>query len=138
MYEPRNVKYRRVHRMDFGDKGLVGRGSRLAFGVYGIKSISAGVIGQRELEAGRMVLRRGLKKTGGVWLRVFTDIPITSKKIGVRMGKGKGNVVKWGYFLGVGHVIYELSGVSEQVAKKLLRVVSSKLSVKTKFVKLRG
>lgn len=133
--EPKSLKHRIVHRSKIGGKCV--RGVGVTFGVYGLKALEDGLVGRKELNAGRMVLKRKLKKQGSIWLRAFTDIPITGKKSGVRMGKGKGAVVYWVTPIKKGQVVYELYGMSKKVAREALTIVGSKLSVKTKIVLLK-
>lgn len=134
MLQPSNSKYRKVHRVSVKDSEKNGS---LAFGVYGLKSLENGILNSKELFAGRMAIKRGLKKSGSTWLRVYPDICVTSKKSGGRMGKGKGVVTGWVCGISKGQVIYELAGIPKELAYKVLGIVGSKLSVKTKVVILK-
>lgn len=135
LMSPVGVKHRKVHRSKIRAKAV--RSIGLKFGVYGLKALESGLIENRQLEAGRMVLKRKLKKVGSVWIIPFTDVPVTGKKSGVRMGKGKGAVITWVTSVKRGQILYELFGMPNKVAVKALMVVGSKLSVKTKIVVLK-
>jgi len=137
MFQPINLKYRKVHRAGLVEKEKGIRGTEISFGVYGLKVIEGGILRARELSAVRMVIKRGLKKTGNVWLRAYPNLPITGKKIGTRMGKGAGNVTDWVYIIRGGMILIELSGITSKLAKQILEVVGSKLSIKTKIVILK-
>jgi large subunit ribosomal protein L16 len=129
---PKKVKYRKHHRGR--SKGQSHRGSRLEFGDYGIKSLSAGKLTERELEAARRAMARYMKRGGEVWLRVFPDYPVTAKPLESRMGKGKGDVDHYAARVKPGRIIFEIAGVSPSVAKEALRLAAHKLSVKTKIL----
>src|SRR3989338_4480495 len=135
MLQPAGFKHRKVHKVSTGGVGL--RNISLGFGEYGLKVIESGILQSREIEAGRMTIKRGLKKTGIMWVRKFPDIAITGKKSGVRMGKGKGPVVGWVCGIKAGEIVFELGGVNRKVAEAVLTRVGSKLSVKSKFVVLK-
>jgi len=115
-------------------KGLAHRGSRIAFGSFGIKTMEEGFITSRQIEAARIALNRYMKREGKVWIRIFPDKPITSKPAEVRMGKGKGAPSHWVAPVKPGRIMFEASGVPLDVAKEALRLASQKLPVKTKFV----
>jgi large subunit ribosomal protein L16 len=115
-------------------KGLAHRGSRIAFGSFGIKTLEEGFITSRQIEAARIALNRYMKREGKVWIRIFPDKPITSKPAEVRMGKGKGAPSHWVAPVKPGRMMFEASGVPIEVAKEALRLASQKLPVKTKFV----
>jgi large subunit ribosomal protein L16 len=115
-------------------KGLAQRGSRIAFGSFGIKTMEEGFITSRQIEAARIALNRYMKREGKVWIRIFPDKPITSKPAEVRMGKGKGAPSHWVAPVKPGRIMFEASGVPLEVAKEALRLASQKLPVKTKFV----
>lgn len=129
---PKKVKYRKHHRGR--SKGKSRRGSRLEFGEFGIKTLSAGKLTERELEAARRAMARYMKRGGEVWLRVFPDYPVTAKPLESRMGKGKGDVDHFAARVKPGRIIFEIAGVSPSVAKEALRLASHKLSVKTKIL----
>jgi large subunit ribosomal protein L16 len=135
LMSPVGVKHRKVHRSKIRAKAV--RSVGIKFGVYGLKSLESGLIENCQLEAGRMVLKRKLKKVGSVWILPFTDVPVTGKKSGVRMGKGKGAVLTWVTSVKQGQILFELYGMSHKMAVEALRVVGSKLSVKTKIVVLK-
>ena len=133
MLEPKKVKYRRVHRGN--RRGMAMRGNHVAFGTYGLKAIEPGWITARQIEASRIVISRVVRKIGKMWIRIFPDKPITKKPLETRMGKGKGNVEYWVSLVQPGKILYEMSGVSEEIAREAFRLASAKLPVKTTFVK---
>lgn len=135
MLQPSGFKHRKVHKVSYRGLGL--RNMSLGFGEYGLKVVENGVLRSREIEAGRMAIKRGIKKTGTLWVRKFPDISVTGKKSGVRMGKGKGPVVDWVCSIKAGEIVFELSGINKKLAEKVLKRVGSKLSVKSKFVVLK-
>lgn len=135
MLQPAGTKHRKMHRVGLGKVGA--RSIKIGYGVYGLKAVEGGILKSRELEAGRMSIKRGIKKTGSLWLRKFPDISVTGKKSGVRMGKGKGAVVDWVCSVKPGEIIFELEGVSKKLAMDVLRVVGSKMSVRSKFIVLK-
>jgi large subunit ribosomal protein L16 len=116
------------------NRGLATRGSKVSFGEYGLKAMTRGRLTSREIEAARRALTRAIKRGGRVWIRVFPDKPITKKPLEVRMGKGKGGVEYWVALVQPGKVLYEMEGVSEEVARDALRLAAAKLSVRTAFV----
>ena len=115
-------------------KGNAGRGSELAFGSFGIKSLEPAWITSRQIEAARIAVTRFMKREGQVWIRVFPDKPVTKKPAEVRMGKGKGAPEYWVAVVRPGRMIFEAEGVSLEVAKEALRLAAQKLPVQTKFV----
>lgn len=133
MLTPRKVKYKK--RFKGRSKGVATRGTELAFGSYGLKSLEARWITARQIEAARRAIIRHLRKGGKLWIRVFPDKPITSKGTEFSMGGGKGSVSHYAYPIKPGRIIFELEGIKEEVAIKALRVASDKLPVKTKFIK---
>lgn len=135
MLQPAGFKHRKMHRVGLPKESL--RIIKIGYGVFGLKALEGGILKSCELEASRMAIKRGIKKRGYLWLRKFPDISITGKKSGVRMGKGKGNVVGWVCLVNAGEMIVEVGGLSKKLAKDILKIVSSKLSVKTKFVILK-
>lgn len=132
MQQPKRTKYRK--QMKGRNRGLATRGSKVSFGEYGLKAITRGRVTAREIEAARRALTRAIKRGGRVWIRVFPDKPITKKPLEVRMGKGKGGVEYWVAQVQPGKVLYEMEGVSEEVARDALRLAAAKLSVRTAFV----
>jgi len=115
-------------------KGTAQRGATLAFGSYGIKSLEEVWMTARQIEAARIAATRYMKREGQLWIRIFPDKPITKKPLEVRMGKGKGAVEYWAAVVRPGRMLFELDGVSEDIAKEALRLAAQKLPVKTKFV----
>jgi len=130
--QPKKTKYRKSQKGRM--KGNAQRGARLNFGSFGIKSLEESFITARQIEAARIAATRYMKREGQLWIKVFPDKPITKKPLEVRMGKGKGAPE---YFVAVakaGRILFEVSGVSFNVAKEALRLASQKLPVKTKFI----
>lgn len=132
MLAPKRQKYRKQFRGSW--RKIAVKGDKLAFGTHGLKTIRAGWIKDREIEACRVVLARATRKNGKYWMRVFPDKPFTKKPPEVTMGSGKGDVSHFVASVTPGRVLFELDGLDEKVARDVLRVVSSKLSVKSKFV----
>jgi len=114
-------------------KGDTKRGATIAFGSYALKALDSHWITDRQIEAARQALTRSMKREGNVWIRIFPDKPITHKPAEVRMGKGKGNLEYWAAVVQPGRIIFEIDGVSEEVARKSLALASGKLPIKTKF-----
>lgn len=133
MLIPSRTKHRRVHRLPFTGKS---RGNtELHFGDYGIQAKEGAWITANQIEAARIAMTRYMKRGGKVWINIFPHLPLTTKGIGVRMGKGKGNVDKWVAVVKEGKIMFEIAGVSEEVAREALRLAAHKLPVATKFVK---
>jgi len=132
MLMPKRTKYRKQQKGR--NRGKSFRGNTLAFGTYGLKAIELGRINSRQIEAGRVALTRTMKRTGKVWIRVFPDKPLTSKPVGVRMGKGKGSVEEWVMNIKPGRIIFEITGVDNDTALKALKLAAAKLPFKTKIV----
>ncbi|HLS31317.1 MAG TPA: 50S ribosomal protein L16 [Flavobacteriaceae bacterium] len=132
MLQPRRTKYRKQQKGRM--KGNAGRGHRLANGTFGIKSLDAKFVTARQIEAARVAATRYMKREGSIWLRIFPDKPITKKPLEVRMGKGKGNVELWVARVKPGRMLFEISGVTQDVAEEALRLAAQKLPVRTKFV----
>lgn len=132
MLQPRKVKRRKVQKGRI--KGLATRGSSVSFGSFGIKSLEMGRLTSRQIEAARIAMTRHMKREGQVWIRIFPDTPITNKPAEVRMGKGKGSLDHWVCKIKPGRILYELEGVSLEVAQEALRLGAQKLPVKCKFV----
>ena len=130
---PKRTKHRKVQKGRM--RGKATRGNVVNEGEYGIQATSAGWVTSNQIEAARIAMTRYIKRGGKVWIKVFPDKPITSKPIGTRMGKGKGAPEYWVAVVKPGRVMFELSGVSEEVAREALRLAGHKLPVKTKFVK---
>jgi len=132
MLQPKRVKFRKKQKGRV--KGLAQRGHELAFGSFGVKSLEAGWITSRQIEAARIAATRAMKREGQVWIRVFPDKPITKKPAEVRMGKGKGAPEYWVATVRPGTILFESGGVSKERAQESLRLASQKLPVRTKFV----
>ena len=132
MLAPKRQKYRKQFRGVF--RTIAVKGDRLNFGSTGIKTVEAAWIKDREIEAVRVVLARATRKAGKFWIRIFPDKPFTKKPPEVTMGSGKGDVSHFVASVTPGKVLFELDGIAETEAREILRVVSSKLSVRTKFV----
>jgi len=132
MLQPKKVKYRRPQKGRA--KGLAQRGNQLAFGSFGIKSLGTKWLTGRQLEAARVAVTRYMQRQGQVWLRIFPDKPITKKPADVRMGKGKGDPEGFVAPVTPGRMIFEIEGVSFDIAKEALRLAAQKLPVTTKFV----
>ncbi|MCL6229692.1 50S ribosomal protein L16 [Bartonella bilalgolemii] len=132
MLQPKRTKFRKQFkgRIHGSSKG----GTDLNFGAYGLKAIEPERITARQIEAARRAITRYMKRSGRVWIRIFPDVPVTSKPTEVRMGKGKGSVDYWAARVAPGRVMFELDGVSEDVAREALRLGAAKLPVKTRFV----
>ncbi|MDX2476874.1 MAG: 50S ribosomal protein L16 [Gammaproteobacteria bacterium] len=132
MLQPKRTKFRKMHKGR--NRGLASRGNKVSFGEYGLKTVERGRITARQIESARRALTRHIKRGGRVWIRVFPDKPISKKPLEVRMGKGKGNPEYWVSLVKPGHVLYEMEGVSEEVAREAFRLAGAKLPVKTVFV----
>jgi large subunit ribosomal protein L16 len=133
MLSPKRTKFRKHHRGHL--RGKATRGNKIAFGEFALQALEPCWITARQIEAGRRVLTRYVKRGGKLWIRLFPDKPITIKAAGTRMGSGKGYPEYW---VAVGHpgrIIYEIKGVSEIIAKQALRIAAYKMPIKTKFLK---
>jgi len=135
MLQPKRTKYRK--QMKGRNRGLAYRGSTISFGSFGLKSTEHGRLTSRQIESARIAMTRYMKREGNVWIRIFPDKPITSKPLEVRMGKGKGALDHYVAQIQPGRIMFEMDGVSEEVAKEALRLAAQKLPVATKFVKRR-
>ena len=133
---PRKIKYRKSQKGK--QRGIATVGNRITFGEYGLKALENGYIRGNHMEACRIVVARKMKGAGKLWINVFPNKPISKKPAETRMGKGKGDLDHWVAVVRRGKVIFEISGVPEDFAKNVLRLVSFKLPVKTKFVKRGG
>ena len=133
MLLPKRVKYRRVHRGRMTGKAM--RGNKVTYGDYGLQALEPSWITSNQIEAARIAMTRYIKRGGQVWIKIFPDKPITEKPAGTRMGSGKGSPEKWVAVVKPGRVMFEIGGVSEEIAREALRLASHKLPVKTKFVK---
>ena len=133
MLMPKRVKYRRVHRGRMTGKAM--RGNTLAYGEFGLQATEPGWITSNQIEAARIAMTRHTKRGGQVWIKIFPDKPITEKPAETRMGSGKGSPEYWVAVVKPGRVMFEIAGVSEDVAREALRLASHKLPIKTKVVK---
>mgnify|MGYP006357330059 FL=1 len=136
MLMPKRVKHRKVMRGR--RKGNSNGGTAVTFGEYGLKSLDRGWITNRQIEAARVAMTRKMKRGGKVWINVFPDKPVTKKPAETRMGKGKGNPEGWVAVVKPGRVMFEVSGVPEELAREAMRVAGHKLPIKTKFVAREG
>ena len=132
MLQPKRTKFRKVHKGR--NTGLAHRGSTVSFGSIAIKATERGRMTARQIEAARIALTRHMKREGKVWINIFPDKPITKKPAEVRMGKGKGSLDHWVAVVKPGRIIFEIEGVSKQIAEESLRLAAQKLPVLTKVV----
>ncbi len=132
MLMPKRVKYRKQFRGRM--KGKARRGAAVQFGEYGLQALEPAWITSRQIEAARRAVVRHIKRRGKVWIRVFPDKPVTKKPAETRMGKGKGSVDHWVAVVKPGRVMFELAGVSEEMAREAMRLASHKLPIKTRFL----
>ena len=136
MLQPKRTKFRKKQKGRV--KGIAQRGHTISFGSFGIKSLEAGWITSRQIEAARRAITRHLRRAGRVWIRIFPDVPVSSKPAEVRMGKGKGSPEYWICRVKPGKIMFELDGVSEIAAKEALSLAAAKLPMHTKVVKRLG
>lgn len=132
MLQPKKVKFRKQFKAR--NRGLATRGTKVSFGEFGLKTVDAGRITARQIEAARRAVTRHIKRGGKVWIRIFPDKPITKKPLEVRQGKGKGPVEYWVSLVQPGKVLFELEGVTEEIAKEAFALAAAKLPVRTIFV----
>ncbi|PZX09685.1 50S ribosomal protein L16 [Celeribacter halophilus] len=132
MLQPKRTKFRKMHKGRI--HGQAKGGSELTFGTFGLKAVEPERITARQIEAARRAMTRHMKRQGRVWIRIFPDTPVTAKPVEVRMGKGKGSVDRWVCKVKPGRVMFELDGVSEDVAREALRLAAMKLPIKTRTV----
>ncbi len=132
MLQPKKTKFRKQQKGRM--KGNAGRGHRLSNGTFGLKSLDSSFITARQIEAARIAATRFMKREGSLWIKIFPDKPITKKPLEVRMGKGKGAVEYYAAVVKPGRIMFEIGGVTQDVAKEALRLAAQKLPVKTKFV----
>ena len=132
MLQPKRTKFRKQQKLR--NRGMAHRGAKVSFGEFGLKSLDRGRITARQIEAARRAMTRHIKRGGKFWIRVFPDKPISSKPLEVRQGKGKGNVEYWVANVQPGRMLYEMEGVSEEIAREAFRLAAAKLPVKTTFV----
>ncbi len=136
MLAPKKIKHRKRHKGR--TNGKAARGADLSFGTFGLKSLEPGLITARQIEAARIAITRHVKRGGRVWIRIFPDKPVTKKPAETRMGKGKGPVEGWVAVVLPGRILYEMDGVTKDIAKEALRLASHKLPVATKFIERGG
>src|SRR5215211_6971219 len=132
MLSPKRVKFRKMFKGR--TRGLAHRGSEVSFGHFGLMALEPGWVSARQIEAARIALTRHIKRGGKVWIRIFPDKPITKKPAETRMGKGKGSPELWVAVVKPGRVMFELEGVSREIAEKAMALASAKLGVRTKFI----
>jgi len=132
MLQPKRTKFRKLHKGR--NRGLALRGSTVSFGTVALKSLERGRLTARQIEAARRAITRRVKRGGKIWIRVFPDKPITQKPLEVRMGKGKGNVEYWVAQIKPGKILYEIEGVSEDMAREAFALGAAKLPLKTTIV----
>ncbi len=132
MLQPKKTKFRK--QMKGRNRGLATVGNKVSFGEFGLKATTRGRITARQIEAARRAMTRHIKRGGKIWIRIFPDKPITKKPIEVRQGKGKGNVEYWVSQIQPGRMLYEMEGVSEEVAREAFELAAAKLPVQTTFV----
>lgn len=132
MLQPKRTKFRKMHKGR--NTGLATSGNRVSFGEYALKATTRGRMTARQIEAARRAITRFIKRGGKIWIRIFPDVPVTKKPLEVRMGSGKGNVEYWVAKIQPGRVLYEIEGVSEEVAREAFKLAAAKLPVQTTFV----
>ncbi|CAB5087767.1 LSU ribosomal protein L16p (L10e) [Olavius algarvensis associated proteobacterium Delta 3] len=132
MLSPKKVKYRKKQTGKM--RGIARRGSELNFGEYGLQAMECGWISSKQIEAARIAMTRHVKRGGKMWIRIFPDKPFTKKPAEVRMGKGKGAPEGWVAVIRPGRILYEMEGVSREMAVEALRLASHKLPLKTRFI----
>lgn len=132
MLMPKRVKYRKQMKGRMG--GTLSRGVTLAFGEYALQATECGWLDSRQIEAARIAMNRYIKRGGKIWIRIFPDKPLTSKPAETRMGKGKGSPDSWVCVIKPGRVLYEMEGVTEEIAREAFRLAAHKLPIPTKFV----
>jgi len=133
MLTPKRTKYRKQHRPSL--KGKAHKGNTVTYGEFGLQAVEAAWITNRQIEAARIAINRHVKRGGQLWIKIFPDRPITAKPAETRMGKGKGSPEHWVAVVKPGRVMFELSGVSEEVAREAMRLAANKLPIKCSFVK---
>ncbi|CUX96197.1 50S ribosomal protein L16 [Candidatus Gullanella endobia] len=131
MLQPKRTKFRKMHKGR--NRGIV-TDMDVSFGIFGIKAVSRGRLTARQIEAARRAMTRAVKRQGKIWIRIFPDKPITEKPLEVRMGKGKGNVEYWVALIQPGKILYEIDGVTEELAREAFKLATAKLPIKTTFV----
>lgn len=132
MLQPKRTKFRKVQKGKM--RGVAWRGSDVSFGDFALQAVGCGRITARQIEASRMAIQRRVKRSGKLWIRTFPDKPVTKKPLEVRMGSGKGSVELWVAVIRPGKVLFEIAGVSEELAREAFRLASAKLPIPTKFL----
>lgn len=132
MLAPKRVKHRKTHKGRM--RGMAHRGNKVSFGEYGLQATEPTWISNRQIESARVAMTRHIKRGGKVWIRIFPDKPITQKAAETRMGKGKGSPEKWVAVVRPGRIMFELEGVSEDVAQRAMELAAAKLPIKCRFV----
>ena len=132
MLSPKRTKYRKHHRGNL--KGKATRGNTISFGEFGLQALEPCWITSRQIESGRRVLTRYVRRGGKLWIRIFPDKPVTMRAAGSRMGSGKGNPEYWVAVVHPGKILYEIKGLTETIARQALRIASYKMPIKTKFI----
>ena len=132
MLQPKRTKFRKMHKGRI--RGEAKGGADLNFGTYGLKAVEPERISARQIEAARRAMTRHMKRQGRVWIRIFPDTPVSAKPIEVRMGKGKGSVDRWTAKVKPGRIMFEIDGVSEEIAREALRLAAMKLPIKTRTI----
>ncbi len=132
MLQPKRTRFRKQQKGR--NRGLALRGNKVSFGEYGLKATTRGRVTARQIEAARRAMTRYIKRGGRIWIRIFPDKPISKKPLEVRMGKGKGNPEYWVAMVKPGAVMYEMEGVSENIAREAMRLAAAKLPVRTTFI----
>jgi large subunit ribosomal protein L16 len=133
MLQPKRTKFRKLHKDR--NRGLAFAGSDVSFGEFGLKAITRGRLTARQIEAARRTITRKVKRGGKIWIRVFPDKPITKKPLEVRMGSGKGSVEYWVAQIQPGRMLYEIEGVTEEMAREAFALAAAKLPIQTSFTK---
>jgi len=136
MLAPKRVKFRKM--MKGRMRGVAQRGNKVSFGHYGLQAVEAGWVSNRQIEASRVAMTREMKRGGKLWIRLFPDKPITKKPAETRMGKGKGNPEGWVAVVKPGRVLFEIEGVTKEIAAKAMALASAKLPVKTRLIERGG
>ncbi len=132
MLQPKKTKFRKQQKGR--NRGLALNGNKVSFGDFGLKAVGRGRLTARQIEAARRAMTRHVKRGGKIWIRVFPDVPVTKKPLEVRQGKGKGNVEYWVAKIQPGKMLYEMEGVTEELAREAFKLASAKLPIKTAFV----
>ena len=136
MLQPKQTKFRKMHKGR--NRGLAQNGSTIAFGKFGLKASTRGRITARQIESARRAMTRYIKRGGNIWIRIFPDKPITKKPLETRMGKGKGSPEFWVANVRPGRILFEVEGISKELAQEAFRIAGNKLAIKTKLVSRRG